>query len=95
MGKLPHELEAMVKSLVLTLIAEIVSAVVVLGLLTVRVCAALVVVSNWPAKVRLVGLNAMPATVLLPFPVSATWIGCDDCIGAVKNVERCGFGSVN
>ena len=75
MGKLPHELEAMVKSLVLTLIAEIVSAVVVLGLLTVRVCAALVVVSNWPAKVRLVGLNAMPATVLLPFPVSATWIG--------------------
>ena len=59
----------------LTVIAVIVSALTVLGLLTVRVCPALVVVSNWPAKVRLVGLKVIVEMVALPVPVSATWMG--------------------
>jgi len=56
-------------------IAETVTGVIVLGLLIVTVCVALVVVRSWPANVRLVGLNAMAAAVVLPFPVSATSIG--------------------
>jgi hypothetical protein len=74
MGVLPHEFDAMLKSL-LAAIAEIVSAVVVLVLLIMRFCPALVVVSNWPGvKVRLVGLKLIAAIVLLPVPVSATWM---------------------
>ena len=71
---LPHELEAIEKPL-LGEIAEMLNAVVVLGLLMVRFCPVLVVVKSWPPKVRLVGLNAMAATVKLPVPVSAIWIG--------------------
>jgi hypothetical protein len=74
MGTLPHEFDAMLKSL-LAVIAEMFSAVVVLRLLITRFCPMLVVVSNWPPKVRLVGLKLIPAIVLLPVPVSATRMG--------------------
>src|ERR1700691_4632491 len=56
-------------------IAETVSGVIVLGLLIVTVCVALVVVSNWPADVRFVGLNVMAPAVVLPLPVSDTVSG--------------------
>ena len=56
-------------------IAEMVSGTVVLGLLIVTVCGALVVVSNWPANVRFVGVNVMAPAVPLPMPVSATVSG--------------------
>jgi hypothetical protein len=73
MGVLPHEFDAMLKSL-LAAIAEMFSAGVVLVLLITRFCPALVVVSNWPPKVRLVGLKLIAAIVLLPVPVSGTLI---------------------
>ncbi len=72
---LPHEFEAIAKPLLMA-IAEIFSAVVVLVLLTVSICGALVVVRSWPPNAaRLAGVNVMFATVVLPVPVSATWIG--------------------
>lgn len=70
----PHELEAMAK-LLPAAIAEMLSDVVVLGLLMVRFCPVLVVVRSWPANVRLVGLKVMSPAVVLPVPVSATRIG--------------------
>lgn len=69
---LPHEFEATVKSLLLVAIAEMVSADIVLGLLITMFCPALVVVSNCPANVRLVGVNLIAPIVVLPVPVSAT-----------------------
>ena len=72
---LPQEFEAILKSGLLTAIAEMLNAVVVLGLLIVRVCPALVVVSSWPVNGRLVGLKAIAPIVVLPVPVSATWMG--------------------
>jgi len=74
MGVLPHEFDAMLKSL-LAAIAEMFSAVVVLVLLITRFCPALVVVSSWPVNVRLVGLKLIAAIELLPVPVSATLTG--------------------
>jgi hypothetical protein len=74
MGTLPHEFDAMLKSL-LAAIAEMFSAVVVLVLLITRFCPVLVVVSNWPPKVRLAGLKLIAAIELLPVPVSAIWTG--------------------
>src|SRR5580692_4731426 len=56
-------------------IAETVSGVIVLGLLIVTVWVGLVVVSNWPANVRFVGLNVMAPAVVLPLPVSETVSG--------------------
>jgi hypothetical protein len=55
---------------VLAVIAVIVSALAVLGLLTVRVCPALVVVRSWPGNVRLAGLKPISEMVVLPVPVS-------------------------
>jgi hypothetical protein len=47
------------------------------GLVSITGIAALVVVSAWGPKARLVGLNAMPGTVVDPVPVrltSKTWV---------------------
>src|ERR1700723_1466660 len=75
MGKLlPHELEAIEKPL-LAVIAEMLSTVVVPGLLIVRFCPVLVVVRSWPGNVRLVGLNATSPAVVLPVPASVTCMG--------------------
>ena len=72
---LPHEFEAIAKPL-LMVIAEILSAVVVLVLFTVSICGALVVFRSWPPNAgRLAGENEMLATVVLPVPESATSIG--------------------
>jgi len=56
-------------------IAEMVNGVTVLGLLIVTVCVALVVVSSWPAKVKLLGVKVMAPAVVLPLPLRATSIG--------------------
>ena len=75
----------------LAVIAVIVSALVVLGLLTVRVCAALRGGEQLAGEREAGGAESDQTAVVLPVPVSATWRGCG--WGAAKeyrNFQRSG-----